>query len=131
MAAPHGWWRTAGRGVLGLSVPPLVAVVVLYAGLVVLAGQAPRTWGMPARQVGLRGVTRGFAWGIGLAATTILLCLAGGARLMVQPAAEEQFMAVALPLAAGLAAAALLEELLFRGFPLARLGRAVGPGVAA
>lgn len=131
VVGPHGWWRTAGRGLIGLSVPPLAAAVVVYGGLVALAGQAPTSWGMPARRAGLRGGARGVAWGIGLAAVTVLLCLAGGAQLMVRPAADESFVAVALPLMAGLTAAALLEELLFRGFPLARLGRTVGPGVAA
>jgi membrane protease YdiL (CAAX protease family) len=77
------------------------------------------------------GAGRGLVWGVSLAAITILLCLGGGAELRWQAGGEERFLAVAVPLAIGLAGAALLEELLFRGFPLSRLARAVGRVVAA
>lgn len=131
VTAPAGWWRTVGRGVLGLSVPPLLAAVALYAGLVLVARRAPAAWGVPGRRDGLRGVVAGMGWGLALAALAVILCILGGAELTVQPAPDERYVAVAAPLAAGLATAALLEELLFRGFPLARLAQAVGPWVAS
>ena len=123
---PGTWWRTAGRGLMGLAGPPLVAVGLAYAGLVWVAGQAPATWGMPPWRPALAGAGRGLTWGIGLSAVTILLCLAGGAELRWQAQGDERILAVAAPLALGLAGAALLEELLFRGFPLSRLAGAVG-----
>jgi membrane protease YdiL (CAAX protease family) len=125
------WWRTAGRGLIGLAAPPLVAVGLVYAGLVWGAGQRPETWGVRSCRQALAGAGLGLGWGITLAALTILLCLAGGATLRRQSASDERALAVALPLAAGLAGAALLEELLFRGFPLSRLARGVGRVAAA
>ena len=123
---PGTWWRTAGRGLIGLAAPPLVAAGLVYAGLVWGAGQRPETWGMPPWRAALAGAGRGMAWGIGLAALTVLLCLAAGAELRWQSPGDERILAVAAPLALGLAGAALLEELLFRGFPLSRLAGAVG-----
>jgi len=128
---PGSWWRSAGRGLIGLAVPPLVAAGLVYAGLVWGAGQRPETWGMPPGRRAVAGAGRGLAWGIVLAAVTILLCLGGGAELRWQPGGDERPLAVAVPLAVGLAGAALLEELLFRGFPLSRLARAAGRVVAA
>jgi hypothetical protein len=123
---PGTWWRTAGRGLIGLAAPSLLAAGLVYAGLVWGVGQRPGTWGMPPWKPALTGAGWGMAWGIGLAGLTILLCLAGGAELRWQAADDERLLAVAVPLALGLAGAALLEELLFRGFPLSRLARAVG-----
>lgn len=142
VAIPVGWahglavgpgsgWRTMGRGLIGLSVPPLVAVLIVYGGLVAFARQAPPSWGLPARRAGAVGVLEGMGWGLGLAAATVLLCVAGGAALSVRPAPEESYLGVAVPVGIGLSVAALLEELLFRGFPLARLARGVGKGTAA
>jgi membrane protease YdiL (CAAX protease family) len=61
-----------------------------------------------------------------MAAATLLLAIAGGARLVVRGPLDEPYLSVALSIAVGLALAALLEELLFRGFPLARFAEAVG-----
>jgi membrane protease YdiL (CAAX protease family) len=61
----------------------------------------------------------------------LAVSLAGGARVMAQVGGEERYATVALPVALGLAAGALLEELLFRGFPLARLGAALGAAPAS
>jgi hypothetical protein len=123
---PGTWWRTAGRGLIGLAGPPLVAAGIVYGGLVRVAGQRPETWGMPPWRPALVGAGQGLTWGIALAAVTILLCVAGGAELRWQPGGDERILAVAAPLVLGLAGAALLEELLFRGFPLSQLAGAVG-----
>lgn len=131
LTASMEWWREAGRGLLALAVPPLVTVAVLYGGIVGLLGRSPASVGVPRVGVGVRAVGVGLAWGLGLAAMTVVLCLAGGAELLVRPAPGERYLAVAVPLGAGLALAALLEELLFRGFPLARLAEALGPAAAS
>jgi uncharacterized protein len=131
IARPGGWWRTAGRGLPGLVVPPLVAAVLVYGGIVWLARRPPASWGVRPLPESVRGAARGLAWGIGLAALTVGLCLAGGAELLWRPSPDESYWAVAAPLFGGLALAALLEELLFRGFPLARLAEGLGPVAAS
>ena len=84
-------------------------------------------WGEP-RRLATRlaaGVTLGGA----MAAATIgLAVLAGGATLRSD--ADTGVVAGVAPLAVGLFASALFEELAFRGYPLRRLADAVGPRVA-
>ena len=84
-------------------------------------------WGAPGR-LGAR-LTAGVALGgVMAAAAVVLAVLLGGATL--GPDAGAGFVAAAAPLALGLVAAALAEELVFRGYPLRRLADAVGPLVA-
>jgi membrane protease YdiL (CAAX protease family) len=131
LIGPDSWWVHAGRGLLAEAVPPLVAALALYAGIVWLTPWGLGRLRVPRGRAALRGLALGVTWGAGLALAVLGLSLAGGARLMAQPGAEESYLAVALPVALGLAAGALLEELLFRGFPLARLAAAVGPPAAS
>lgn len=131
IARPGGWWRMSGRGLLGLAVPPLVAAGLVYGGIIWLARRPPATWGGRPAPESVRGGARGLAWGIGLAVLTVGLCLAGGAELLVRPAPDESYWVVAAPLAVGLVLAAVLEEMLFRGFPLARLAEGMGPAAAS
>jgi uncharacterized protein len=131
LIGPHTWWHAAGRGLVGLTAPPLVAVVVVYVALVWLTPWGLARLRVPRRGEMARGLGVGAAWGVGLALAVLALSVAGGARLLVRAGPGESYLAVALPVAAGLAAGALLEELLFRGFPLARLAEAVGPEPAS
>jgi membrane protease YdiL (CAAX protease family) len=72
---------------------------------------------------------RGVALGAAMAGGAILLgVLADGAAVRLTEGGG--FAAVAGPLAVGLLAAALSEELMFRGYPLRRLADALGPGLA-
>jgi membrane protease YdiL (CAAX protease family) len=82
-------------------------------------------WGSPAvKQLG-RGIVVG-----GLMATLAIgLTLLSGARLAVESNAGA-YLGAALPIALWLLAAALGEELAFRGFPLGRFAAAVGPMAA-
>lgn len=83
--------------------------------------RAPRT--LP------RHFLHGLAFGGAMAAVAVLLAvLIDGAAL--QLAGLEGFTAVAGPLLIGLCAAALSEELMWRGYPLRRLADATGPGTA-
>jgi membrane protease YdiL (CAAX protease family) len=67
--------------------------------------------------------------GAAMAAVAIGLTVADGAAVRLTPDWRE-FPAVAAPLALGLVAAALAEELMFRGYPLRRLSQAIGANVA-
>jgi len=131
LVGPSDWWAQTGRGLLAEAVPPLVAAIAVYAGVVWLTPWGLGRLRVPRGRAAARGLALGVAWGVGLALAVLGLGLAGGARLMAQAGPGESYLAVALPAAAGLAAAALLEELLFRGFPLARLAAALGPAGAS
>jgi len=73
-----------------------------------------------------RGLVRGFAIGALVAGLAIALTIVpGGARVWIAPA-WPAYLAAIVPLALGLLAAALLEELAFRGFPLRRLSDVLG-----
>lgn len=122
-------WAAVGRGIFDVAGPGLVAALGLYAVLSRRLHRLPATWGWP-QQPGRRAA-EGLAWGLALAAATLLFCVTGGARISGTGEGVGRFVAVALPVAGGLAAAALLEELLFRGFPLARLAQAAGRTGAA
>ena len=119
----HGW-ATVARGLLPLTIPGLAAAAVLYWVLARFLHRPPATWGWPDRAA--RRFVEGAAWGVTLSVVTLLLCMTGGARVTGEVGAGLGYLAVGLPVLAGLIVAALLEELLFRGFPLARLAEATG-----
>ena len=123
-------WMTAGRGLLAASVPALVAALGIYAAILRLGGWTLERLRVPRGTGTVRRLAEGLLWGVGLAVLVLGLSVAGGARLMVEPS-PEPYLGVAVPAAAGLAGAALLEELLFRGFPLARLAEVTGAVVAS
>jgi membrane protease YdiL (CAAX protease family) len=76
-----------------------------------------------------RRFLRGLALGGAMAVLAVLLAIVtDGAELRLTGVAG--FVAVGGPLAVGLCAAALSEELMWRGYPLRRLADATGPGAA-
>ena len=83
-------------------------------------------WGEPRRLI--RRVALGLGSGVVMAAVAVGIAVLGGATL--GPDTQRRAAAVVLPLALGLFAAALGEELAFRGYPLRRLADAVGAQVA-
>lgn len=114
-------------------------------GLCQLAGFLAATWlvgrvangygwdrmGWRAPRALPRHFLRGLLGGVAMAAGAILLAvLIDGAALRASGGTPLRFAAVAGPLALGLLAAALSEELIFRGYPLRRLADAIGPGLA-
>jgi membrane protease YdiL (CAAX protease family) len=123
-------WMTAGRGLLAASVPALVAAVAIYLAIVRVGGWSLERLRIPRGGAMARRLGEGLLWGVGLALAVLGLTVLGGARLMVEPS-PEPYLAVALPAAVGLACAAVLEELLFRGFPLARLAEVSGAVMAS
>lgn len=83
-------------------------------------------WGEPRRLVPRLGA--GLGLGAGMAIVAVLASVAAGAHL-AGDAGVGPFAPLA-PLAIGLMLAALVEELVFRGYPLRRLAEGTGPGVA-
>jgi membrane protease YdiL (CAAX protease family) len=85
-------------------------------------------WRTPHRRLP-RHFLRGVIVGVAMAGAAILLAVVAD-DAAVRLTGTAGFAAVAGPLAIGLLAAALSEELVFRGYPLRRLADALGPGVA-
>jgi membrane protease YdiL (CAAX protease family) len=123
-------WAAAGGGLLAASVPALLAVVAIYGVVVWVGGWAPARFGMRRGTLLVRHLGTGVLWGVALSVMALGLVALGGARLVVEPGGA-RYLPVALPAAAGLAAAALLEELLFRGIPLVRLAEVTGAAAAS
>lgn len=84
-------------------------------------------WSEPRRL--WRRFALGVALGVALAAVAIAITLADGARVALTSLGGA-YLPVAGAFAVGLFAAALSEELMFRGYPLRRLADAIGPGAA-
>jgi membrane protease YdiL (CAAX protease family) len=85
-------------------------------------------WHAPGELAG--HLVRGVGMGVGMAAVAVgLSFLASDAGVRVTPE-WSRYALLAAPLATGLLAAALLEELAFRGLPLRLLAEAVGPWAA-
>lgn len=124
-------WTRAGRGLVALVAPSLAVTLALYVALARVMGWGAARIRWPIGTRAIRSLVIGAASGAGLAAAVLALAVVGGARIVIGEPLGESYLAVALPLAAGLVLAAALEELLFRGFPLARLAEAVGPMMAA
>jgi membrane protease YdiL (CAAX protease family) len=125
-AIPAGW--KDGPFGIGLQTLPIVVAVLFVSHLMVRRRLA--TWQM----MGWRGRGRdvkAFGLGAGLGVVMALLALfiamgPGSARLSLSGEPLTAYLGAAFVLVVGLAVAALAEELLFRGYPLARLARPIG-----
>lgn len=120
-------------GLVGTSLPIVIAALSVNALLVWRSQTTWRQIGWPGMRAGGRGLLRGIAVGVGMAAGAVLLAVAlGGARLVFTGEPVGDYAVTALTVSAALAVAALAEELLFRGFPLARLAEVLTrPGASA
>ena len=124
-AATSGTWAVAGGA--GVSVAGFAFATWLVGRRLDRRSWDAMGWGAP-RRLAIR-FAAGLALGGVMATVAVgLAVLVGGATL--GPDAGRGLAARATPLALGLLAAALAEELLFRGYPLRRLADAVGPLVA-
>ena len=105
---------------------PLIAFG--FATWLVGARLAGRSWeGLGWRESSPRQLFRGAGVGVGAAVVAVFLTVAlGGARVRLIPGGFAH-PDVTGPLVLGLLAAALFEELLFRGFPLRALADGIGP----
>jgi membrane protease YdiL (CAAX protease family) len=96
-----------------------------------LGGQTWDHWGWHLRHPGIgRPWLRGVALGVVMAALALGLAHLAGRATVRWTGDWSDYPTVAGPLALLLLGAALLEELLFRGYPLRRLADAVGPWAA-
>jgi membrane protease YdiL (CAAX protease family) len=129
VAGPGGW-GTVGRGLVAASAPALLAMIGVYLGLVRFGRWTGVRLRIQGGAASVRWLAVGLVWGVGLALLVLGLSVAGGARLIATPG-PEAWLSVAAPVGLGLALAALLEELLFRGFPLVRLADVTGRLVAS
>ncbi len=120
-ALPDAWYD--GPHAIAAATAPLVAAAVAVNVTIVSAGWASmQELGWPAGWATPVALGRGAGVGIALAAGALLIALGtGGARVVATGESFAAWAGAALPLGAGLVVAALAEELLFRGFPLARL----------
>jgi membrane protease YdiL (CAAX protease family) len=126
LLAPLGgiWWLARN----GLSEMGGFAIATLVVGRLLDRHEwSSLGWRTPRRIPVWFGT--GLLAGGAMAAAAIALSLADGAAVVRTPG-WRAFPAVAGPLALGLCAAALAEELMFRGYPLRRLSEAVGANVA-
>lgn len=132
IALPLGYitpaaWKSGPFGI-GFQTLPIVVAALFVSHLMVRRRLA--TWQM----MGWRGRGRdlkafGLGAGLGVAMALLALLVAigpGGARLSLSGEPLTAYLPAAAAVVIGLAVAALAEELLFRGYPLARLARPIG-----
>lgn len=120
-------WATGTAGIVATAAV-IVTSVVAVCGAQVRLGWA--SWGMigvPRLGVGVRGLAVGTGIGAVMAVSTLALAgLVGSASVSFTGEPLIAFFKEAVRLGLLLLLAALSEELLFRGYPLARLSQAVG-----
>ncbi len=123
---PRGWTR----GIFGLgatSVPTVLAALAVNLVLVRVGACRWRAIGWRGLRHGVRWFAQGTFWGFGMAVAALLLAVwAGSARIEVTGEPVTRYLGAAMQVGGVLAVAAFAEELLFRGYPLARLARPLG-----
>lgn len=120
-------WRAGPWGIVAAAMPALLAALGVSALLAQRGWASGRFLGwLPPRASGA-ALARGMVIGCAMAGVALMVAMAaGGAGIAVSGAPVPAYLRAAGPLLAGLACAALAEELLFRGFPLARLAEPMG-----
>lgn len=118
-----------GAGLTALAVasmPPLIAALAVNWFFVSRGWSRWSTLGWRGRRATLRGFGAGLGIGVAMTLVAVSVAALGGAEVALTGEPWSRYLGVAAGVAATLALAALAEELLFRGYPLARL--AVGMG---
>ena len=123
-AIPAAW----KSGILGIGIQTLPIVVAALFVSHLLVRRRLATWEMMGwRGRGLKAFGLGAGLGIAMALLALLIAMGpGSARLGLSGEPLTAYLPAALAVVIGLAVAALAEELLFRGYPLARLARPIG-----
>lgn len=117
-------------GMLGLgatSVPTVFAAMLVNLVLVRIGASRWRTIGWRGLRHGALWFAKGAFMGVGMAVVALIIAIgAGSARIEITGEPAGRYLGAAVQVAGVLVVAALAEELLFRGYPLARLARPLG-----
>ena len=126
LAVPSGW-LVGRRGLAVQTAALMTGALIAYAILLARRWATLRAVGWPGRKQAVAGMARGGAIGLLMAAVALIAAVVvGSARLSITGESLTAYAASAVPLLGLLLAAALAEELLFRGYPLARLSVTFG-----
>ena len=128
--APEHWWEGVG-GTLTQGIGLIAAGVTINVALVRRGWSTWDTLGW-----GSTGIPWDFGFGIAAGVVMAFGALAivfavGGAEIYLSGESFGRYLGKAVPYGVVLAVAALGEELVFRGYPLARLARSLGRGGAS
>jgi membrane protease YdiL (CAAX protease family) len=126
LAVPNSW-LVGWRGIAVQSAALMTGALIAYAILLAKGWATLREVGWPGQKQAAVGMARGGAIGLLMAAVALAAAMTGGsARLSITGESLAAYGASAVPLLGLLLVAALAEELLFRGYPLARLSITFG-----
>lgn len=117
----------SGRLEVFTTTPPLVLGAAFATVAVAWYRRDPAAAGWPGWRQSARGVGVGLVAGAGMAVAALLVAVVAGARWSIPGGDVGAYLVALVGVLAGIGLAALAEELLFRGFPLATLARAFGP----
>lgn len=125
LVTPQEWWE--GRAAIVAQTCVLLLGTVTASCLFVGLGWADlEMLRCDNFRKGARGFGAGLSLGVLMACGAVAFAVIGGARLSLDGGALTSFVVSALWVGVVLLAAALAEELLFRGYPIAVLARVVG-----
>ena len=120
-------WIEGPWGFAVASLPIILGAVVVNLFLIRRGWSRPETLGWRAGRTAVVGLLGGAGVGVIMAGGAVVLAvLPGSARLYLSGEPVSAYVTVAFRVGVVLLVAALAEELLFRGYPLARLSRALG-----
>jgi membrane protease YdiL (CAAX protease family) len=120
-------WATGTGGIVVTAAVVVMSVTVVYAVLVRLGWASWSMIGVPRLRVGFRALAAGAGIGALMAVGALGIAgLAGSAGLSFTGEPVTALLRAVVGLGFVLLLAALSEELLFRGYPLARLSQTVG-----
>ncbi len=125
-------WTEGTALMLSSSGAIVVAGLVVYGILIGTGRTSWATVGWPGIGTAAKGFAVALAVGMGMAVAALALALVlGDASIHVATGTIGAYVGTAAELAGVLLVAALAEELLFRGYPLARLSSVMGKAVAS
>ncbi len=131
VSMPSAWTEGTAQ-MLSSSGAVVVAGLVAYGILIATGRTSWATVGWPGIGAAARGFAVALAVGMGMAVAALALALIlGDASIHVTTGTMGAYAGAAAELGGVLLVAALAEELLFRGYPLARLSSAMGKTVAS
>ena len=117
--------------ILVIGVTFLAGAAVVTAGMAWIGKSPLARSGWPDRRAGARGFAAGTLIGLAMAGGVLALTwAAGGARLSISGEGLSQYLRYSVPLVGVLLVAAVAEEWIFRGYPLAALSTVMSRGWA-